>query len=157
MHQKCTILIVDDDENDIFFAKRAFTEINVHCTFHVLKNGQEAVDYLSGHGPYADRAKFPLPMMILMDLKMPIMDGFQVLEWLRKRPGIKVIPTLVFSSSDVPSDITRAYELGANSFMTKSVTYDGLLLKLQTLSQYWLEHCKHPNVGESDGCNSAVA
>ncbi len=157
MHYKCTILIVDDDENDIFFAKRAFTEINVHCTFQVLKNGQEAVDYLSGHGPYADRAKFPLPMMILMDLKMPIMDGFQVLEWLRQRPGIKVIPTLVFSSSDIPSDITRAYELGANSFMTKSVTYDGLLLKLQTLSQYWLEHCKHPNVGEGDGANSAVA
>jgi len=157
MHYKCTILIVDDDENDIFFAKRAFTEINVHCTFQVLKNGQEAVDYLSGQGPYADRQKFPLPMMILMDLKMPVMDGFQVLEWLRSRPGIKVIPTLVFSSSDIPSDITRAYELGANSFMTKSVTYDGLLLKLQTLSQYWLEHCKHPNVGEADGANSAVA
>ena len=157
MHYKCTILIVDDDENDIFFAKRAFTEINVHCTFQVLKNGQEAVDYLSGYGPYADRQKFPLPMMILMDLKMPVMDGFQVLEWLRQRPGIKVIPTLVFSSSDIPSDITRAYELGANSFMTKSVTYDGLLLKLQTLSQYWLEHCKHPNVGESDGASSAVA
>ncbi|HEY0547946.1 MAG TPA: response regulator [Verrucomicrobiae bacterium] len=157
MHYKCNILIVDDDENDIFFAKRAFTEINVHCTFQVLKNGQEAVDYLAGQGPYADRQKFPLPMMILLDINMPIMDGFQVLEWLRKRPGIKVIPTLVFSSSDVPSDITRAYELGANSFMTKSVTYDGLLLKLQTLSQYWLEHCKHPHVGESDGCNSAVA
>ena len=157
MHQKCTILIVDDDENDIFFAKRAFTEINVHCTFQILKNGQEAVDYLSGLGEFADRRKHPLPMMILMDLKMPIMDGFQVLEWLRQRPGIKVIPTVVFSSSDVPADITRAYELGANSFMTKSVTYDGLLLKLQTLSQYWLEHCKHPNVGEADGCNSAVA
>ncbi len=157
MQQKCTILIVDDDENDIFFARRAFTDINVHCQFQVLKNGQEAVDYLAGCGAYANREKFPLPMMILMDLKMPIMDGFQVLEWLRKRPGIKVIPTIVFSSSDVPRDITRAYELGANSFMTKSVTYDGLLLKLQTLSQYWLEHCKHPNVAEGDGCNSAVA
>ena len=145
MHQQCTILIVDDDENDIFFAKRAFTEINVHCTFQILKNGQEAVDYLGGTRRIRRPAKsIPLPMMILMDLKMPIMDGFQVLEWLRQRPGIKVIPTIVFSSSDVPTDITRAYELGANSFMTKSVTYDGLLLKLQTLSQYWLEHCKHP-------------
>jgi CheY-like chemotaxis protein len=157
MHRQCTILIVDDDENDIFFVKRAFTEINVHCTFHMLKNGQEAVDYLAGHGEYADREKYPLPMMILMDLKMPIMDGFQVLAWLRGRPGIKVIPTVVFSSSDLPGDITRAYELGANSFMTKSVTYDGLLLKLQTLSQYWLEHCKHPQVADADGLNSAVA
>jgi len=157
MHRSCTILIVDDDENDIFFVQRAFTEINVHCTFQVLKNGQAVVDYLQGHGEYANREKHPLPMMILMDLKMPIMDGFQVLEWLRARPGIKVIPTIVFSSSDLPADITRAYALGANSFMTKSVTYDGLLLKLQTLSQYWLEHCKHPQVGEADGANSAVA
>jgi CheY-like chemotaxis protein len=148
---------VDDDENDIFFVKRAFTEINVHCTFQMLKNGQEVVDYLGGHGDYANRDRFPLPMMILMDLKMPIMDGFQVLTWLRARPGIKVIPTIVFSSSDLPGDITRAYELGANSFMTKSVTYDGLLLKLQTLSQYWLEHCKHPQVADADGANRAVA
>ena len=157
MHRQCTILIVDDDENDIFFVQRAFTEINVHCVFQILKNGQEVVDYLSGLGDYANREKYPLPMMILMDLKMPIMDGFQVLAWLRSRPGLKVIPTIVFSSSDVPADITRAYELGANSFMTKSVTYDGLLLKLQTLSQYWLEYCKHPQVAETDASNSAVA
>ena len=157
MHRSCTILIVDDDENDIFFVKRAFSEINVHCTFHVMKNGQECVDYLAGIGDYSDRGLYPLPMMILMDLKMPIMDGFQVLAWLRARPGIKVIPTIVFSSSDIASDITRAYELGANSFMTKSVTYDGLLLKLQTLSQYWLEHCKHPQVADGDGADCAVA
>ena len=156
MHRSCTILIVDDDENDIFFVKRAFTEINVHCTFQVMKNGQDTIDYLAGLGVYADRRKYPLPMMILMDLKMPIMDGFQVLAWLRAREGIKVIPTVVFSSSDLPQDITRAYELGANSFMTKSVTYDGLLVKLQTLSQYWLEHCKHPQVADADSA-SAVA
>jgi len=150
MHRSCTILIVDDDENDIFFVKRAFTEINVHCKFQVMKNGQDAIDYLGGVGEYANRHKYPLPMMILMDLKMPIMDGFQVLIWLRARDGIKVIPTVVFSSSDMPQDITRAYELGANSFMTKSVTYDGLLIKLQTLSQYWLEHCKHPQVADPD-------
>jgi CheY-like chemotaxis protein len=157
MHRSCTILIVDDDENDIFFVKRAFTEINVHCTFQMLKNGQEVVDYLLGFGHFANREIYPLPMMILMDLKMPVMDGFEVLSWLRGRPGLKVIPTIVFSSSDLPTDITRAYELGANSFMTKSVTYDGLLLKLQTLSRYWLEHCKHPVVGEVDGSSSAVA
>jgi CheY-like chemotaxis protein len=158
MHRQCTILIVDDDENDIFFVKRAFTEINVHCTFQVLKNGQEVIDYLNGEEQYADRDEYPMPMMILMDLKMPVMDGFEVLSWIRSRPGIKVIPTIIFSSSDLPLDITRAYELGANSFMTKSVTYDGLLLKLQTLSQYWLEHCKHPLVGEAEnGSSSAVA
>lgn len=157
MYRQCTILIVDDDENDIFFVQRAFTEINVHCVFQILKNGQDVVDYLSGIGEYADRERYPLPMMILMDLKMPIMDGFQVLSWLRNRPGLKVIPAIVFSSSDIPGDITRAYELGANSFMTKSVTYDGLLLKLQTLSQYWLEYCKHPQVAEGDASNSAVA
>src|SRR5688572_9131507 len=156
MHRSCTILIVDDDENDIFFVKRAFTEINVHCTFQMMKNGQDTIDYLAGIGEYANRRKYPLPMMILMDLKMPIMDGFQVLAWLRARDGIKVIPTVVFSSSDLPQDITRAYELGANSFMTKSVTYDGLLLKLQTLSQYWLEHCKHPQVGEADNASRAA-
>jgi CheY-like chemotaxis protein len=156
-HRQCHILIVDDDENDIFFVKRAFTEIDVHCKFQMLKNGQEVIDYLVGIGTYADREKYPLPMMILMDLKMPVMDGFEVLAWLRSKPGIKVIPTIVFSSSDLPKDITRAYELGANSFMTKSVTYDGLLTKLQTLSHYWLEHCKHPVVGESDSSAACVA
>jgi len=123
----------------------------------MLKNGQEVVDYLIGAGAFADREKYPLPMMILMDLKMPVMDGFEVLAWLRSKPGIKVIPTIVFSSSDLPKDITRAYELGANSFMTKSVTYDGLLAKLQTLSHYWLEHCKHPVVADADGSASCVA
>jgi CheY-like chemotaxis protein len=157
MHQSPTILIVDDDEDDISLTKRAFSKINVRCTFQVLKNGRETVDYLGGHGPYADRVKYPLPTMILMDLNMPVMDGFQVLAWLRGRPGLKVIPTVVLSSSDSSANVTRAYELGANSFMTKSVSYDGLLAKLQTLSQYWLEHCKHPNVGEGDGANSAVA
>lgn len=156
MQRQCTILIVDDDENDIFFVKRAFTDINVHCAFQVMKNGQDVVDYLGGVGEFADRQKYSLPMMILMDLKMPIMDGFQVLAWLRARDGIKVIPTIIFSSSDLPQDITRAYELGANSFMTKSVTYDGLLLKLQTLSQYWLEHCKHPQVAESDSAKAVA-
>lgn len=155
--RQSTILIVDDDENDIFFVKRAFTEIDVHCTFHILKNGQEVVHYLEGRSPYESREKFPLPMMILMDLKMPVMDGFEVLAWVRARPGIKVIPTIIFSSSDLPADITRAYELGANSFMTKSITYDGLLLKLQTLSKYWLEHCKHPMVVESADASSEVA
>ena len=157
MYRQCTILIADDDENDIFFAKRAFSDINVHCTFQILKNGQEVVDYLDGANEYADRQKYPLPMLILMDLQMPIMDGFQVLAWLRSREGIKVIPTIIFSSSDQPTEITRAYELGANSFMTKSVTYDGLLIKLQTLSQYWLEHCKHPQVADACGSNRAIA
>src|SRR5688500_7469311 len=120
MHRQCTILIVDDDENDIFFVKRAFTEINVHCTFQILKNGQEVVDYLEGADEYSNREKYPLPMMILVDLKMPITDGFQVLACLRAREGIKVIPTVIFSSSDLPADVTRAHELGANSFMTKS-------------------------------------
>src|SRR5689334_15522743 len=110
MHRQNTILIADDDENDIFFVKRAFQEIDVHCTFHVLKNGQEVVDYLAGNGEFSNREEYPLPMMILMDLKMPVMDGFEVLAWLRSKPGIKVIPTIVFSSSDLPADITRAYE-----------------------------------------------
>ena len=144
MHYKCTILIVDDDENDIFFAKRAFTEINVHCTFQILKNGQETVDYLAGHGEYANREKFPLPMMILMDLKMPIMDGFQVLAWLRGRPGIKVIPTIVFSSSDLPTDITRAYELGANSFISKPVSFDSLVEVMKVIRRYWFETVELP-------------
>ncbi len=157
MHQRRTILIVDDDENDISLTKRAFTASNVHCTLQLLRNGQETVDYLRGHGRYADRGKYPLPIMILMDLNMPIMDGFQVLEWLRGQPSIKAIPVVVFSSSDSPADITRAYDLGANSFMTKSISYDGLLAKLKTVSQYWLEYCKHPTVSESARANSAMA
>ena len=110
MHRSCTILIVDDDENDIFFVKRAFTEINVHCTFQMLKNGQEVVDYLCGHGDYANRDRFPLPMMILMDLKMPIMDGWEFLSQLQQHPFCKDVRVIITSSSTLKEDKVRAQQ-----------------------------------------------
>ena len=110
-------------------------------------DGAEAIDYLRGVDDYSDRQRFALPALILMDLKMPRVDGFEFLSWLRREPGLKLIPVVVFSSSNLPHDVKRAYELGANSFVVKVQDSTTLPETLQTLASYWLEICETPAGG----------
>jgi CheY-like chemotaxis protein len=107
-------------------------------------DGAEAIDYLRGVDDYADRERFPLPVLILMDLKMPRVDGFEFLAWLRREPGLKIIPVVVFSSSNLPQDVRRAYDLGANSFIVKLEDNNALPQTLKTLASYWLDVCETP-------------
>ena len=107
-------------------------------------DGAEAIDYLRGVDDYADRQRFPIPALILMDLKMPRMDGFEFLGWLRREPGLRLIPVVVLSSSNLPHDVRRAYDLGANSFVVKVQDNTALPDTLKTLATYWLEICETP-------------
>ena len=141
-----TLLIVEDSEDDIFFVQRIFQQIGARCDLQFARDGIEAIDYLSGKGRFSDRGAYPLPTVILMDLKMPRMNGFEVLEWMQKQPEIKLIPTVVVTSSTLQEDVTRAYRLGANAVMNKPVDKDSLTQMLKTFHVYWTDYVELPEV-----------
>lgn len=143
-----TILLVEDDSNDVLLIRRAFRKSDVVNPIQVVGDGEEAIAYLSGRGPYADRERYPLPVLLLLDLKLPRKSGFEVLEWLRQQPGLKRLPVAVLTSSDETPDINRAYDLGANSYLVKPVRFEGLLRMVQTLNLYWLIINEKPDLVE---------
>src|SRR2546423_5483929 len=118
------ILLAEDDKNDIFLMGRAFDRAGIPNPLFVVHNGKEAVDYLSGAGDYANREKFPLPGLVLMDLKMPWMDGFDVLAWLRDQRQFDTLPVVVLTSSKLQSDIDKSRELGAYDYRVKPQRFD---------------------------------
>ncbi|HZM03348.1 MAG TPA: response regulator [Candidatus Saccharimonadales bacterium] len=114
-----TILLVEDNRDDVFIFKKTLKKAQINNPVNVVANGQEAVDYLSGVNKYSDREKYPLPCVIFLDLKMPYFDGFEVLAWLRAQPSLQSINAVVLSSSDEPNDHQRAYALGTRSYLVK--------------------------------------
>jgi len=141
-----TLLIVEDNEDDIFFVERIFKQIGARCELRFARDGIEAVEYLSGKGAFQDRAKYPMPTIILMDLKMPRRNGFEVLEWMHNQEEIRLIPTIVVTSSTLQEDVTRAYRLGANAVMNKPVDKDSLLQMLKSFHIYWTDFVEMPEV-----------
>ena len=132
------ILLAEDDPNDVLLIQRAFQRTHVANPLQVVRDGEEALAYLSGQGPFADRERHPLPVLLLMDLKMPRKSGLEVLEWVRQQPGLKRLPITVLTSSNQSPDINRAYELGANSYLVKPAGFDSLLELVKNLDMYWL-------------------
>jgi len=121
------ILLVEDDEDDVFLMERALSQTRLEVTMHIATNGQEAIDYLSGNGPYGDRAAHPLPALIFLDLKLPFVNGFEVLEWMRSRPALSDIQVLVLTSSPEDRDRQRAQNLGVKAYLVKPPTPQMLL------------------------------
>src|SRR5262245_41538389 len=113
----CTVLLVDDDPDAGFLLQRAFRKANRANRIDVVHDGQEAIDYLSHQGAYMDRERYPAPVLMLLDLKMPRKTGFELLEWLRRQPGLKRLVVVVLTSSNQSADINLAYELGSNSYL----------------------------------------
>jgi CheY-like chemotaxis protein len=140
------ILLVEDSSTDILLIQRAFKQANVHNPIRIVKDGDEAVAYLSGENSYRDRARFPLPALILLDLKLPRRHGLEVLNWLKEQPGIKRIPVVVLTSSREDKDIDRAYDLGVNSYLVKPVKSDALNHLIETINSYWLRSNEFPVV-----------
>jgi CheY-like chemotaxis protein len=132
-----TVLLVEDDLNDIFLVKRAFKIARVQNPLQVVTDGQEATLYLKGEGRYQDRQNHPLPKLIVMDIKMPRRTGFEVLEWLKEHPQYRVIPTIVLTSSKLNEDVVKAYGLGANSYMVKPSSLDGLTELVDLAFRFW--------------------
>jgi len=133
------VLIAEDDPSDAFLLKRAFTLANIPATLHFVRDGQEAIDYLQGDDRYKDRAVYPLPDLMLLDLKMPRLNGFDVLSWLRRQPGLKRLLVTVLTSSDQPDDINRAYDLGAISYLLKPHNSSHLSELVAQVKRYWLD------------------
>ena len=132
------ILAAEDEESGRLILELAFQRAKLPCPLVIVNDGQEAVDYLDGKGPYADRADHPLPALIVLDLKMPRMDGFDVLAWLAERPDLKEIPAVVLSSSPNELDMGKARQLGARAYFVKPHRFDELIKIVQELQSHWL-------------------
>lgn len=139
-------LLVEDSEEDVFLLRRVFLKANIINPLQVVRSGQEALAYLGGFGAYANRAEFPLPALVLLDLNMPGVDGFEVLQWIRRQPNLKGLRVVVLTASGAAADINRAYKLGANSFLTKPTDFDRFVEVSQALSGYWLWMSAAPDV-----------
>jgi CheY-like chemotaxis protein len=134
------ILLVEDSEDDVFFMERAIRMAGGKTQLYTAKDGQMAVDYLEGAREYADRKLYPLPNLILLDLKLPRVPGLEVLRWIRARPELQTTPVIVLSSSGERADLERGYRLGANSFMVKPSEADDLVAMAKCLSDYWFKY-----------------
>jgi len=136
---KQTVLLVEDDENDVFFMKRAFKEANIANPLNVVVDGREAIRYLSGSGEYADREVSPLPCLILLDLKLPHVLGLDVLKWLRSQDEFLTTIVVVLTSSKEDTDIEKAYAHGANSYLVKPPDSQQLVDMARRIKEYWME------------------
>jgi CheY-like chemotaxis protein len=143
--QRC-ILYAEDDVNDVFLLHHAFHEARIQETLRVVNDGQAAIDYLSGAGPYTDRTRFPFPMMVLLDLQLPLRTGLEVLQWIRSVSSLRRLVVIMFTSSRHPSDITRAYDLGVNSFISKPVSVGDRVEFARELKEWWLARNQVPAI-----------
>jgi len=142
------ILYAEDNENDVFLLRQAFKKIPGARVLKAVPDGEEAVAYLSGDGKYADRDEHPLPGLLLLDIKMPRVNGFEVLEWVRQKSSQPHLPVVMFSSSLEEKDRDQAYAMGANSFLIKPSEPEKLVAMMAVLEGYWLKVNQPPPVPE---------
>jgi CheY-like chemotaxis protein len=139
-----TILQVEDDTNDVFLLKHAMKKAGMANPMQVASDGQEAMDYLKGVGKFADREQFPLPGLVLLDLKLPYVMGLDVLKWIRQRPETAPV-VIILSASAEEEDIATAYALGANAFLTKPSEAGKLEGMVRAIKDFWLTHNTLPH------------
>ena len=138
------ILAAEDDPTEAFLLKRAFLRAGIGVPLDFVSDGQQAIDYLAGQHSFANRDAHPMPTVLLLDLKMPRVDGFQVIEWLRQQPVLRRLPIVVLTNSDLPQDVNRAFDLGANSYHRKPHNMPALEELVQILKKYWFETNRPP-------------
>jgi CheY-like chemotaxis protein len=130
------ILLVDDNPHDVVLIRLAFRRVGIIDTIQLVKDGTEAMRYVNGDGPYADRHQFPPPTLILLDLKMPQTSGFDVLKWIREQTLLASVVVVVMSGSKNDEDIERAYSLGANSYLVKPTKFEDMVKMMESLKEY---------------------
>ncbi len=146
MVEESVILIAEDNENDAAMMRRAFQRANFLNPLHIVENGDEVIAYLKGEGKYSSREEYPLPSLLLLDLKMPRCNGFEVLQWVRRHPTLNSLRIVVLTSSDEIRDVNRAYQLGANSFLVKPIDFSEFVRMTEALKGYWIWLSKTPDV-----------
>jgi len=133
-----TLLVVEDEPEDRFLISRAMRKAQIANPVQMVADGDEAVAYLEGGGKFADRSLYPLPLMVLLDLKLPKRSGLEVLTWIRATPRLRTLPVVVLTSSAESTDVQRAYAVGANSYLVKPVAFEGLHRMIESVGMYWL-------------------
>lgn len=134
------ILLVEDNPDDVLLVRRAVKKAALAVALQVVEDGDEAVAYLGGSGRYGERARHPLPDLVLLDLKLPKRSGLEVLRWVRSQSALDTTPVVVLTSSGEDEDVQRAYALGANSYLQKPVAFNGLVHLLGVLDLYWFRN-----------------
>ncbi|MFC6998211.1 response regulator [Rufibacter roseus] len=145
INKSIVILIADDDAEDRMLLKEALEENKLPNTVNFVENGEELMDYLLHNGRFADKEKYPLPGLILLDLNMPKKDGREALKEIKENDNLKHLPVVVLTTSKAEEDILKTYDLGVSSFITKPVTFASLVEMMRTLADYWLELVELPN------------
>lgn len=138
-------LMADDDPDDRMLTKEAMSESRVLNDLRFVEDGEELMEYLTRQGKYSDPEASPRPSVILLDLNMPKKDGREALKEIKADPNLRRIPIVIMTTSQSEEDILRSYDLGASSYITKPVTFDGLIDLMKALGQYWVEFVELPN------------
>jgi len=144
MSDRAVVLIAEDEEDYILLLKKAFTEAKVPNPLFVVSTGSEMMQYLKGEGKYSNRIEYPLPDLLLLDLKLPGFNGLEILGWLRSHPGLSALRVIVLTSSEQMKDINDAYRLGANSFLVKPYDFTDLVSLAHVLQKFWLQMSRTP-------------
>jgi len=133
-----TVLHIDDDPNDTALLQAAARSAKLDFQLYNIEDGDQAIAYLGGAEPYSDRELYPLPSLILLDLKMPRATGFEVLKWIRNHPELGKLPVIVLSGSELKEDVREAYTVGADSYLVKPIGFGALVNLVRNLSNVWL-------------------
>jgi CheY-like chemotaxis protein len=139
-----TILLAEDDYDDRYLISEALDESGVETQLYIVENGEDLLDYLKGRGKYSDRSEFPLPNMILLDLNMPLMDGREALAEIKKDRDLRRIPIVVLTTSQAEEDVQATYDLGITGFITKPMTFSGLVDVMKSVGNYWFDSVTLP-------------
>jgi CheY-like chemotaxis protein len=138
------VLLAEDDENDVAFARRAFAQVEISAPLHVVEDGQEAIEFLSATGKHSDRDPRSLPSLLMLDLKMPRKTGMDVLNWIRQQERLRTLPIIIFSSSVQPAEIDEAYRVGANAFVVKPAGAPERTELARMIKGFWLTFNETP-------------
>jgi CheY-like chemotaxis protein len=141
-----TILIAEDEPGDVVLIQRAFAKARIANPLQIARDGEQAVAYLAGSGEYADRARYPLPAVMLLDLKMPRKSGLEVLTWLRLQPGLSRLRVVVLTSSRESPDVNRAHDLGISSYLVKPVEHNRLVDMMTSLNLFLVVYSEAPDL-----------
>lgn len=140
-------LLAEDSENDVFLMQRAFEVAGLPNPLQVVKDGDDAVAYLQGEAGFQNRSEYPLPSVVLLDLNLPRKNGFEVLQWMRTQPTLKRIVVIILTASNRSADADRAYDLGANFYLTKPSRFDDLVKTTKCLHE-WLKLNHFPSLAQ---------
>lgn len=143
-------MLVDDDSNDIVLMQHAFASVGLKNPVAILRDGEEAIRYLEGAGEFCDRTRHPIPCMMLIDFKMPKLDGIEVTRWVRDHPLFKKLIVIMISSSGLHPDIECAYEAGVNCYVTKPHDLDERINLIRGLKNWWLDRVEFPSICQAD-------